>query len=231
MTGSRTGKPLDAQEQAVTARPTPDWLAVWQTQGASPPEAVARFDSLPGADPDDLAGLWQGRTLPTGHPLDGLLEALGWYGKAVLRNGQVHPLLFRRPSGQLVALDPAWMPAELALRWPALARSPATRIAFQALSPLLRARSPSARIRSREFRSRRGAALVYDRQPITDHLCCVDDGRLVGLMERRGMAAPYFFLLRRAPAAPTCHDPALPSGTGKPIPRRLAWPPVRSAPP
>ncbi|WP_210529555.1 GXWXG domain-containing protein [Rubellimicrobium arenae] len=175
----------------------PGWLAHWQSQGISPREALDRFVDLPGADPAGLTGVWLGRTLPTGHPLDGLLDGLGWHGKEILADGRVHPLLFRHPSGQVEALEPAWMPAGLALRWPALAHSPVARMAFRALSPLLRARGPAARVEPREFQGRDGVAVVYLRQPIVDHLRQIDAARLIGLMERRGMARPFFFLLSR----------------------------------
>jgi hypothetical protein len=94
------------------------------------------------------------------------------------------------------------MPVAITLRWPALAHSPAARVAFQALGPMLTARGTSAQIEVRELHGRRGAAIVYDRQPIVDRLRSLDAGRLVGRMERRGMAAPYFFLLWRETALP-----------------------------
>lgn len=180
----------------------PEWLAAWVAKSTSLRAALDHFDCLLGAHPAEVAGVWRGRSLPTGHPLDGLLETLGWYGKEILPDGLVHPLLFRHPSGRLVALEPAWMPAGIALRWPALARGHATQAAFRALGPLLQARRPSARIELREFRGRRGPAVVYDRQPIVDHLRRLDADRLIGLMERHGMADPYLFLLSRESAAP-----------------------------
>jgi hypothetical protein len=38
--------------------------------------------------------------------------------------------------------------------------------------------------------------MIYDRKPITDHFRRIDD-RDLGLMEMRGMARPFFFLLAR----------------------------------
>jgi hypothetical protein len=49
----------------------------------------------------------------------------------------------------------------------------------------------------RDVRGRRAAAIVYARQPIVDHLRQIDPDRLLGLMDRRGMATPYYFLLTR----------------------------------
>jgi hypothetical protein len=88
---------------------------------------------------------------------------LGWYGKEVLPDGRVHSLLFRRPSGRIVALNPAWMPVAIVLRWLAFAHSPAARVAFQAFGPMLMARGTSAQIEVREFHGQRSAAIVYDR--------------------------------------------------------------------
>ena len=77
----------------------------------------------------------------------------------------------------------------------AAARGRLARAAFVALRPALRARRHAAVLRVRDFRGRRSAAIVYAGQPITDHLRRVDAGRVVGLMERSGMARPFFFLL------------------------------------
>ncbi|MEL6733484.1 MAG: GXWXG domain-containing protein, partial [Bacteroidota bacterium] len=44
-------------------------------------EALVFFDSLPPVSLDFMWGEWEGAELPTGHPMDGLLGATGWYGK------------------------------------------------------------------------------------------------------------------------------------------------------
>lgn len=144
-----------------------------------------------------MVGRWRGAGLPTGHPLDGVLEALGWYGKAFMGDGRVHPLLFRTRSGAVVPLDPRFMPAGAALRWPALARSAPVRLAFAAGRGLLRSRRPAAVLRAVTFRGRRSAAMVYNGRPIVDHFRRIDDDRILGLMEMRGMERPFFFLLTR----------------------------------
>jgi hypothetical protein len=155
-----------------------------------------RFDRLRPVDTMTLRGRWRGRSLPTGHPLDGLLERLGWWGKAFESEDRVHPLLFHTDAGP-AAIDPAWLPTALALRWPGLAGSAAIRRGFAALRPLLRARRPGARLAALPFRGRTSAAMIYLRQPIVDHFRRAADGCVVGLMERRGMA-PFFFMLERA---------------------------------
>ena len=39
--------------------------------------------------------------------------------------------------------------------------------------------------------------MIYDRQPIVDHFRRIENDRVLGLMEMRGMERPYFFLLAR----------------------------------
>ena len=39
--------------------------------------------------------------------------------------------------------------------------------------------------------------MIYDGLPILDHFRAVDAATLLGLMDLRGMAQPYFFVLRR----------------------------------
>ena len=101
-------------------------------------DALSSFDTLAGLEPEFMIGRWRGAGLPTGHPLDGVLELLGWYGKAFESADRVHPLLFRTRSGEVIPLDPRFMPVRLALRWPALAKSAPVRMAFVACRPLLR---------------------------------------------------------------------------------------------
>ena len=144
-----------------------------------------------------MIGRWRGAGLPTGHPLDGVLESLGWYGKAFESADRVHPLLFRTRSGEVIPLDPRFMPVSVALRWPAFARSAPVRAAFAAGRALLRAHHSAASLRAENFRGKRSAAMIYDRKPIIDHFRRIDDDRVLGLMEMRGMERPFFFLLTR----------------------------------
>jgi hypothetical protein len=89
------------------------------------------------------------------------------------------------------------MPTALALAAPRLARSAPSRAAFHALQPLLKARRPGATLEPRAFRGHTGTALVYRSQPIADHLRSISPDQVLGLMERRGMAQPFLFLLTR----------------------------------
>ncbi len=67
-------------------------------------EALVFFDSLDPITPSELIGLWKGSSLPTGHPLDGALESLGWYGKRFHADRRADALLFSVGSRRLVPL-------------------------------------------------------------------------------------------------------------------------------
>ena len=101
-----------------------------------------------------MIGTWHGLELPTNHPLDGMLAASGWWGKAFLDSETVHPLLFRTSGGtELWALNPAlaFGGLGLATKIPALKRQNfAGTIA--ALKPALQARGPKARLRTTRYR-------------------------------------------------------------------------------
>jgi hypothetical protein len=149
---------------------TENWLA-----GPAYADALARFDALAGLEPEFMIGRWRGAGLPTAHPLDGVLEALGWYGKEFETVDRVHPLLFRVRSGAVIPLDPRFMPVRVALSWPNLAKSVPVRTAFVAGRLPLRAHHSAARLRAEDFRGKRSAAMIYDRRPIVDHFRRIDD--------------------------------------------------------
>ena len=61
--------------------------------------------------------------------------------------------------------------------------------------PLLRAHEPKARLRNLEHRGKVSAAMMYDQLPIIDVFRRIDDTTLLGLMDVRAAAQPYFFVL------------------------------------
>ena len=164
--------------------------------GASPADALAFFDSLPTVAADELIGRWRGSGVPTGSPLDGLLEAYGWYGKQFLDAERVHPLLFRGWGGP-GPIDPALIPIGVLRDRPAVAHSAVARAAFSVVRPLLRTAKPRARLRTVEHRGVATAAMVYDAVPIIDVFRRVSADRVLGLMDLRGLTQPVFFLLER----------------------------------
>jgi len=145
-----------------------------------------------------VLGAWKGCGFPTGHPLDGLLEACHWHGKRFDSSEHAHPLVFTTARGRRIHVDPFW-PARalpLALRWPAL-KSPAAGRLVQAALPLLATRRSRARLRMTVHRGQASATLVYDAAPILDVFRRVDADTLLGLMDFKGMERPFFFVLRR----------------------------------
>ena len=65
-------------------------------------EALAFFDAAAPVSIDEMIGEWRGAGLHTAHPMDGLLERYGWYGKVFIDAETVHPLLqTSRPRARL----------------------------------------------------------------------------------------------------------------------------------
>jgi hypothetical protein len=159
--------------------------------------ALTFFDSCPPVAVAELTGRWRGSGLPTGSPLDGLLEAYGWYGKEFLDAETVHPLLFPDRSGRPRPVNPALIPLAVLRDHAAVARSPLARAAFGIVRPLLTTRQPRARLRAVEHRGVVTAAMVYDALPIVDVFRRVSADTVLGLMDLRGLPDPFFFVLRR----------------------------------
>lgn len=166
-------------------------------------EALALFDAAPAVDTAEMIGTWRGAELPTGHPLDGLLEASGWWGKRFVDGETVHPLLFPTGDGALWALNPllAFSGLGVVTKLPGL-RGRDYRAAISAARPALRTRAPKARLRTTRYRNVDTATMVYDQLPINDVFRRLDDDAVLGAMDLRGSRAPYFFVLRRDNSLP-----------------------------
>lgn len=72
--------------------------------------AFAKFRDLPAIEPTKLVGLWKGRGIATGHPFDGVLENLGWFGKRFAPDLRADALLFRSGERRLTAINPSMIP-------------------------------------------------------------------------------------------------------------------------
>lgn len=144
-----------------------------------------------------MIGLWTGRGIPSGHPLDGVLENLGWFGKRFSAQMRADALLFRGGEKRLVAIDPAWIPLRLALRFHKLGRTRAASNLFSYLLRRLRAKGSVASLKALPFHGVTSAAMAYDTQPIVDHFRKVDDIRVMGAMAIEGEDRVYFFELER----------------------------------
>ncbi|BBH16781.1 hypothetical protein Back2_10680 [Nocardioides baekrokdamisoli] len=166
--------------------------------GTTLDEALAFYDSLPAVECGDVSGRYIGRELRTGHAMDGLLEATGWYGKEFDDADHVHPLLFRNRRGEIFPVEPRMMPLGMAASVPDAIVDRSQGL-IGGLRPLLRARGHRARLRAVEFRGVVTAAMVYDHLPIIDVFRRVDETTLFGVMDLRG-STPYCFILEREPA-------------------------------
>lgn len=162
-------------------------------------DALALFDASPAVDTEFMIGTWHGAELPTGHPLDGLLEASGWWGKQFVDGETVHPLLFTTRGGDgLWAVNPllAFSGLGVVTRIPTLRRRNHSGT-INAASPILRTRSPKARLRTTRYRGVDTATMIYDQLPINDVFRKLDDESVIGAMDLRGSKKPYFFVLTR----------------------------------
>lgn len=160
---------------------------------ATTEEALAVFDGLDAVPVEFMIGTWRGAEFPTGHPMDGLLTATGWYGKQFVDAETVHPLLFFTPDRRAAfPVNPALAPVGL--------RLPANRSYHRLITaarPVLGTSRPTARLRATEYRGRVSATMIYDAKPINDVFRKVDDDTVLGAMDQRGAERPFFFVLRR----------------------------------
>ena len=161
----------------------------------TPEEAVNWFDSLEPATEADMMGAWRGEDVPTGHKMDGMLAASSWSGKRFEGPEAVFPLIHDVPFWGQRALNPRFMPLTMLMNLPA--RDLLLRASFPMLAPLFFTRKPRARLRTIRFRSRDHGAMVYDDKPINDVFGRIDDQSVLGWMDFKGMAQPYFFKLTR----------------------------------
>jgi hypothetical protein len=181
---------------SIGAARAESWLAE-HADGVDPAAALAYFDSLPVVTPDEMLGRWRGSGLLTGSPLDGLLEAYGWYGKEFLDDEAVHPLLFTDRSGHPRPVDPSLLPVNLLRDYAGFLQFWPLRTALTTLRPLLYTSRPKARLREITHRGVVTAAMVYDSLPIIDVFRRVSDDVRLGAMDMRGLPAPFLFVLRR----------------------------------
>ncbi|MEM1232758.1 MAG: DUF4334 domain-containing protein [Pseudomonadota bacterium] len=161
----------------------------------TPDAAKAWFDGLAPALEEDMIGTWHGEEVPTGHPMDGLLRASSWQGKRFEGSDAVHPLVHNVPFWGERCLNPRFLPLDFITGLPA--RDALLRATFPLLAPLFFTARPRARLRTLRFRGREHAAMCYDDKPIHDVFARIDADTVLGWMDAKGMAQPYFFKLTR----------------------------------
>jgi Domain of unknown function (DUF4334)/GXWXG protein len=143
----------------------------------------------------------KGSELPTGHPLDGLLEAFGWHGKRVGNPDETHPRVFEGAAG-LFSVNPALLPVSLAVRFSRLVLTHPMPVIGRRLVRMARTSKPRARLRMMEYRGVVTATMSYDALPINDHFRRVDADTMIGVMDFRSIDRPFLFVLRHEP----CED-------------------------
>lgn len=177
-------------------------LATLERGGGGTAGILALFDRLPPVSVAAILGRWRGSGMPSDHPMDGLLERFGWYGKAFDGPEDVHPLLCRDRRGAIFALNPAVLPMGLVNRHTGWFQTGLAGQGFAFAGRAAATRRPAARLRMMEHRGVVTAAMIYDALPVIDIFRAVTPDALLGLMDLRDMARPFFFVLRRDTAAP-----------------------------
>ncbi len=159
----------------------------------TPQAALEVFDSLETVPMSFMWGRWKGMEIPSGHPIDGILEWSNWYGKQFIDAENVHPLLIWTANKKgLYAINPRNIP--LGMPFP---KNKLLTISMRLLKPFLQTRQSAARLRMVEYRGKTSAAMVYDTKAIIDCFRKIDDRTVMGVMDLKGSAQPYFFALER----------------------------------
>ena len=155
--------------------------------------ALAYYDQLEPVEESFMIGHWKGWELHTGHPMEGLLQASGWYGKYFATREEVHPLVFASPSGKKFSGKPALLFPMSGLPIP----HSIIPLLMQLLKPLVQTRRSKARLRMVEYRGKVSATMLYDELPICDHFRKIDARSVMGVMDSKGQDLPYFFVLEK----------------------------------
>ena len=160
---------------------------------ATAKEALEIFDRLETTTVDFMIGRWKGFEIESNHQMDGLLAATGWYGKLFLNSEEVHPLLFYTKNlTELYSVNPRIIPMQMKIP-----KSDVMGILMRLAKPFLQTKKSTARLRMIEYRNRTTATMCYDEKAILDHFAKIDDDRVMGVMDLKGVAEPYIFILER----------------------------------
>ena len=153
----------------------------------SPDNAWSLFDSLPAVSIGFMLGLWKASGFPTGHPQDGKLESLGWYGKRFTDKDSVDPMIFNTNDGEMFSADPVYIIRNMSIL------NHASDVREQ-----VETREPKARLRMVEGRAVSTASMIYNEMPIIDHFRKLDEDTVLGMMEKPSQQEHnYFFVLQR----------------------------------
>ena len=157
-------------------------------------DALNIFDNLETVNCEFMFGRWSGAEIPTQHEMDGLLDAINWYGKQFVSEDDVYPLVMGSTGSYSIIPFPILI--KLSLNFP-IFRKPFLRPVNSLVTRLVQSKSSQARLRMVEFRGKTSATMIYDRMPIHDHFRRIDDNNVMGLMDFKWTSDPYFFMLTR----------------------------------
>ncbi len=153
------------------------------------------FDELEPVGLEFMYGQWYGWECLTGHPMEGMLEASGWYGKWFESAEHVHPLLlWNSGKRSLYAVNPGLVFVFTRLHLP----KGIIKLMSSFAKPFVQTRRSRARLRMMEFRGKVSATMCYDQLPIHDVFRKVDEQTVMGWMDNKADQQPYFFFLRKA---------------------------------
>ena len=156
-------------------------------------QALHVFEELDTVSIDFMKGRWRGEEIATDHPLDGLLEVTGWYGKLFVDENNVHPLLFyTKDKKSLFSVDPKHIPLGRGL----ISLKQAAQLAPMFLN-MFKTKKASAHLEMMECIGKVTATMVYNQKPIKDFFKKIDENRLLGMMKSEAFPEPYFFMLVR----------------------------------
>ena len=156
-------------------------------------DTISIFDRLEPVTVEFMLGQWKGFEIITGHPIDGLLEPSGWYGKLFENPENAHPLLiYTLNKKRVFAINPRYIP--LGIKIP---KNNMLKVFIAILKPILKTKKSKARIRMIEYRGKVTGTMVYDQKSIFDHFAKINENTMLGAMDLKGAANPYFFVLER----------------------------------
>lgn len=156
-------------------------------------EMMNYFDHLESVDCEFMHGQWKGLEVITSHPMNGLLDKANWYGKKFIDDETVFPLVLLNPkSSNLFSIDPKWLPLGLDFSF----LKSKSKYLVRGLR-LLKTDKSKARLRMIEFRGKSSATMIYDEKPIYDVFRRIDQNTVLGWMDLKDQAQPYFFILIR----------------------------------
>ncbi|WP_175074842.1 DUF4334 domain-containing protein [Terribacillus sp. AE2B 122] len=176
-----------------------DFLNVILRNGASQSEAFAFYDQLDIVEPEEMIGMWKGDEIVTGHPLEGLLTASGWYGKEFIDEEHVHPLVFKKNNEVLYTISPNLLPLNLLMQRLQHIPKKILSSSMTILRPILKTNKSAARLRKVNHRGKVTSAMIYDNKGIIDVFRKIDENTLLGIMDIKEQFPDesFFFILRK----------------------------------